>query len=342
MQRQSVLPFLLLATMAITLFSCSLTKKQEDFTVNGPWVLDYMVFSDSSKVDYPKNDIGWLRVYDDSCLYECQLIIAPTGTMFIAGKTEQYTLVRKGKDEIVYLQEGSAHPFVINSDTSIMIQETGVQRTWKRTYDFEEQRLKEIVNIIRSEKNDGVDYSRRYVFSNAERELQVSNHTLMYVLLCLIFMLMMTANYLHHLHSRKKRVEQELRLIEQERQTLPATVREALNTVEEEFRKSDFYIWIRKKISHGECFTKDDWHDIEERLRSVYPRFTNTLLTLCNMSAIEFRVCLLLKLNATPSEMANVLCKDKSSISSIRSRLYMKVFGKKGSSKDWDDFIRSL
>ena len=29
-------------------------------------------------------------------------------------------------------------------------------------------------------------------------------------------------------------------------------------------------------------------------------------------------------------------------ITSIRSRLYEKVFGKKGGSRDWDDFILAL
>lgn len=30
------------------------------------------------------------------------------------------------------------------------------------------------------------------------------------------------------------------------------------------------------------------------------------------------------------------------SVASTRSRLYQKVFGQKGSSKDWDDFVLSL
>ncbi|MDE5561051.1 MAG: hypothetical protein K2J00_04510 [Bacteroidaceae bacterium] len=334
-------PAILLPVLAIAMFSCSQTKEQEDFVVNGSWLLDYMVVQ-GHRVDYPQDNAGWLRIYDDSCLYECQLITAPTGTMVIAGKTERYTLVRKNRDEYVYLQGGTVYPFVMKSDTTIMIQESGVQRTWNRTVEFDGQRLKDIANIIRNENNDGADYSRRYVFSNAERDLQTSNHTLSYVLVLLIFVLLMVSSFLHNIYDRKKRVEQELRQIEQERKTLPAPVREALNTVEEEFRKSDFYIRIRKKIDNGECLAKDDWHAIEEKFKSVYPRFTTTLLTLCNMSAVEFRVCLLLKLNVTPSEMANVLCKDKSSISSIRSRLYTKFFGKKGSSRDWDDFIRSL
>ena len=92
----------------------------------------------------------------------------------------------------------------------------------------------------------------------------------------------------------------------------------------------------------GELLNKYDWNGREEHFKSVYPRFNSTLLTLRNMSEIEMQVCQLLKLNVSPSDIATVLCKDKSSISSIRSRLYSKVFDKKGSSKDWDEFIYSL
>lgn len=119
-------------------------------------------------------------------------------------------------------------------------------------------------------------------------------------------------------------------------------MKEAMNSVEEEFHNSDFYISIRKKITDGNRLAKDDWDSIEKQFKSVYPRFTSTLFSLYNMSKTELQVCLLLKLNTSPSEIASVLCKDTSTISSIRSRLYTKVFGKKGSSKDWDEFIYSL
>lgn len=60
------------------------------------------------------------------------------------------------------------------------------------------------------------------------------------------------------------------------------------------------------------------------------------------MSQVELQVCQLLKLGCSPSEIASALCKETSSISSIRSRLFKKVFGQKGSSKEWDEFIRTL
>ena len=43
-----------------------------------------------------------------------------------------------------------------------------------------------------------------------------------------------------------------------------------------------------------------------------------------------------------PVEIAAVLNKDKSTISSIRTRLCKKVLGREGSGKDWDEFVLSL
>jgi hypothetical protein len=40
--------------------------------------------------------------------------------------------------------------------------------------------------------------------------------------------------------------------------------------------------------------------------------------------------------------MAVVLARDASTISTVRSRLYKKVFGRKGGAREWDDFILSI
>ncbi len=60
------------------------------------------------------------------------------------------------------------------------------------------------------------------------------------------------------------------------------------------------------------------------------------------LSEVEWRICLLIRLELSPSDMTKALCREASSISSIRSRLYAKVFGRKGSPRDWDEFILSL
>ena len=61
-----------------------------------------------------------------------------------------------------------------------------------------------------------------------------------------------------------------------------------------------------------------------------------------HLSKIEYQVCMLIKIHATPTEMAAVLKREPSTISSLRGRLYHKVFDKKGGAKEWDEFILSL
>ena len=43
-----------------------------------------------------------------------------------------------------------------------------------------------------------------------------------------------------------------------------------------------------------------------------------------------------------PSDIAAVLARDISTIRTVRSRLYKKVFGQKGGAKEWDEFIMSI
>ena len=77
-------------------------------------------------------------------------------------------------------------------------------------------------------------------------------------------------------------------------------------------------------------------------MKVVYPRFSSSLYGLYNLTPTEFQLCMLLKIRTAPAEIAMVLNKDKSTISSIRRRLYKKVFNKDGSGKDWYEFILSL
>ena len=298
---------------------------------------------DGETVEFPDEDnSGWLRVYDDSCFYECRIVPAPNGTMVMSSRKQAFTLVDKGAGEYFYMQDNNSYPLKVQDDSTMVIQEMGRKYVWKITDDFDVQQVGAIVDCVRHSVDHDEGYIGRYVFSHAERQLQTFNHTLVYILIFFALVLMSIVHYAYRLGKHKKRVEQELKRIEQERQAMPAPVRAAMDSVEAEFRHSDFYLSLRRKISNGNRLTQEDWDGIEARFKSVYPRFASTLLTLCRMSQVELQVCCLIKLDVPPSEIAGVVCKDASTVSSIRSRLYMKVFGKKGSSRDWDEFIRSL
>lgn len=333
---------ILLIAMPLMLFACSQNKEKKNFTLKGTWLLESIVMPDEFKYDYPHDNVGMLRIYDDSCFYECHITTAPNGTLVTPSNMSHYTIIDKGNNGYLYLQENNRHPLIVQNDSTVIIQQTGRRYTWNKTSIYDEERINAIISIVKNDASSEAENSCRYVFSDVEKDLKTYNHTLVYILIFIVAALLSIVNYALKLYKKKKRVEYKLRQIEQERQAMPETVRQAMSIVEEDFHNSDFYISLRKKISNGNRLSQADWDGIEEKFKSVYPRFTSTLLSLYNMSKTELQVCLLLKLNASLSEIANVLCKDASTISSIRSRLYMKVFGKKGSSKEWDEFIRSL
>lgn len=331
-----------LLLMLVICISCSDKETEKGFMLNGVWKLCELQSPNGNKFIYGENERTWMRIYDDRCYYVCQIETAPNGTMVTPIGMEAYTFIEKGRNDVLYLQGDDLHPLTIVNDSTMIIQETGHRYTWRICRDLEEERCADIAGIIRKNVENRAESTPSYVFSKAEKKLKTVNHTLIYLLIFIFVALTMCMNYVHRLYQNKKRVELELMRIEQERQTMPEPVRKALDTVESDFHRSDFYLSLRKRISQGERLKRTDWDAIEEKFKIVYPRFASTLMSLYAMSLTEYQVCLLLKLNATPSEIANVLCKDISSISTTRSRLYQKVFGKKGSSKDWDEFIHSL
>ena len=329
---------------ALVLTGCSKQKEENgNQGLHGVWMLKSMQYWSEGEVEnYDTEGDTRLRIYDDSCYYECRVLIAPSGKTFEPRKMEHYTLIERGPGDYLYLQEGNTHPLSILGDTAIMIQETGSKYTWLASHDYDARTIAKIKDIIRSEVQSGGETSHRYMFTYAERELEAYGHRVTYWLMAALVAIVLFVIYFYYQWQGRRRVERALSQLQQEREAIPEPIREAMSTIEDDFHQSEFYHDIRQKIGRGDRLSPREWHAIDEQLRRVYPRFNTTLLTLSNMSATELQVCQLLKLNATPTEIATVLCKDKSSISSIRSRLYGKVFGHKGTGKEWDEFILSL
>ena len=105
---------------------------------------------------------------------------------------------------------------------------------------------------------------------------------------------------------------------------------------------SPVYLRIKKNIADGRSMAEGDWSDLAESVNSVYTGFSEKLYSLYNMSTQDYRVSMLIKVRIQPKDIATLTAHSKESIASTRSRLYQKVFGKKGSTKDWDDFILSI
>ena len=105
---------------------------------------------------------------------------------------------------------------------------------------------------------------------------------------------------------------------------------------------SDVYHRIQDCLNGGRSLTHHDWSALSELVNSVYTGFTEKLYSLYRMTDQDYHVTLLIKVRIQPKDIALLTAHSKESVASTRSRLYQKVFGQKGSSKDWDDFILSL
>lgn len=105
---------------------------------------------------------------------------------------------------------------------------------------------------------------------------------------------------------------------------------------------SDIYLKIQRLIVEGKNLSEDDWQQLAMMVDGIYTGFTEKLYSLYKLSANDYRVCLLVKIHIQPKDIAQLTSHSKESVSTTRSRLYQKVFGKKGSAKEWDDFLLSL
>ena len=101
---------------------------------------------------------------------------------------------------------------------------------------------------------------------------------------------------------------------------------------------------IGRLLGDARCqsMTDEDWHILEDTLSKVQPAFLQRLRGFHRFSAHELHVCMLLRLGLSPAAIAQLTARSKQSISSVRSRLFEKVFGQKGTPAQWDEFIRSL
>jgi regulator of replication initiation timing len=105
---------------------------------------------------------------------------------------------------------------------------------------------------------------------------------------------------------------------------------------------SDVYQRIQTCLNSGRSLTAQDWTELTEVVNGVYTGFTEKLYSLYRMSEQDYHVSLLIKVRIQPKDIALLTAHSKESVASTRSRLYQKVFGKKGSTNDWDDFILSI
>jgi hypothetical protein len=117
---------------------------------------------------------------------------------------------------------------------------------------------------------------------------------------------------------------------------------EKRNQAETTIFESAVYLRMKRLMAEGRSMGEEDWQQLSVIVNHVYTGFTEKLYSLYKMSEQDYRVCLLIKVRVQPKDIASLTAHSKESVASTRSRLYQKIFGQKGSTRDWDEFILSL
>ena len=186
--------------------------------------------------------------------------------------------------------------------------------------------LQERINKVRAMQEEQQTFSRQSIEANEKRIAELES--LMQKLGDENSMLRL------ELEEKKARLDYDNRLamIENEKRQQAETI----------IFSSDVYMRMKKLTDMGRSMKDEDWRELEQVVNSVYSSFTERLFSLYRMTPQDYHVSLLTKVRMQPRDIAVLTAHSKESVASTRSRLYAKVFGEKGSSKDWDDFVLSL
>lgn len=119
---------------------------------------------------------------------------------------------------------------------------------------------------------------------------------------------------------------------------------EAFNKAEEKTALvlQDSEIYQKLFRLRDKAATADDWAELDALVENMYPSFVRRLLELYPLNETELHICLLLKIRIPLKLIPGLVARSKQSVSSIRKRLYGKIFKKEGTPDDWDKFIESI
>ncbi|MBQ8542475.1 MAG: hypothetical protein IJ436_03270 [Bacteroidaceae bacterium] len=335
---------LLLATTLFYNCNSSGDKNTQELTMTGVWALQKVTFPTGYTYAYPdKQGYTRCKIYEpDSTFYHVELLSAGSDMIVIPQEMAKYTFVHDNSDTLL-VENGRFMMYMsFVNDTTYTVQNNLELETWVKVNTMSNHRRNEIKNIVKHNIDKRDSATTNFVLSTSERELRRTNNELIYLLTISLLFIGILALYGWQAFKKNIVIKQELEQIREQNNLLPQPVAMAMQQVEQDFFGSEYYRILLGRIERGEILKDEEFYELEQKLKPVYPSFTSRLRHLCHMSVHEFRVCLLLKIGVPPSQIATILCKETSSISSTRSRLYYKVFGKKGSSKEWDNFIATL
>lgn len=99
---------------------------------------------------------------------------------------------------------------------------------------------------------------------------------------------------------------------------------------------------IQEHIKRHKVITREEWGEIDRIVNYEIAGFRDNMYNYYSISLHEYHVCLLIRLDIPPKNMADLLGCTPSAVSKVRKRLQEEFFSDSGTAKDFDAFINSL
>ncbi len=319
----------------LILTSChSGQEKYEGRGIVGAWQLVQEEWADGNV--YTEGFEHYKICYDDQTFLDLRCHPEDDDDdFFCAVNGGQYFL-----QDSVYQQVGADWIGRLVNDTIMKVSYPDKTQTWKAYPGINATTMADL-----KEETQGIQYINEkghplmHFFSLAKKRADAQRKYYYAGAAVLILGILAAVGYALHSRRRRRHVERLLAQFKVERQWDTDEEKKLREANEMRFLQPDFYQQLHHKAEADKAMKQSDWDELEAHVAKLAPDFQQKLTALHQLSLQELRVCLLLKIHLSPAEIATLTCKTQSAITLTRSRLYKKVFNKKGSAKDWDDFI---
>lgn len=310
-------------------------EETEEFSIVGTWELNELQFLSGQRVDVRTGyEYVWYRFYEDNgTYYAAELNNSEARKPLKPHEMSEYFFMMSPYDT-VYIEQGRMTDLKVMDNHTVGIDRGDYVEIYVKRNELSSEMVSEIERSVESALQPAHGRKTQYIVP-ASSATDTTNFWILLVALVAI-VCAGTLYILYRLRSKRKEPVTE-KDVEEETEK-----EQDEEHCEQKFIHSDYYLALRQRLYKGPTLKHDEWEELEMQMKRAYPVFFRELAEKCQFSEVELRVCMLTKLGIPPSAIAIHTCREYSSISSIRSRLYYKIFGIKGGAKDLDEFIQNL
>lgn len=220
--------------------------------------------------------------------------------------------------------------------------EVGKLNVWRKFLNYSDSIEKITKTEAVSKCQSLYDYTQREK-ENVRLKSENERHKLLLVILGLCTCLVLIGFYVYYKNSKNAKIEQkrqmeELQHLLEKSASQGSTNKDALARMKE----TEIYSLLLNKMKVNQNITQAEWSELDQAINQYFVDFKLKLYRICNLSDLEYQICLLLKLEVSLSDISTLVHREPSALTMSRKRLFKKMFKKEGKAEELDSFIRSI